>query len=184
MIYAIRHGESDANARGERNGWTHDMLTTKGIRQAKERAIDPKIKHIDHIYSSDLPRAYNTATEIDDVLNIGITVDWRLREFSGPRDKWPEEIKQERDTKESWQEAFDRAKGYWKWVIQEGIDNVAIVTHGGFMIMLQYCLEYERFLGKEHFLDYMTNFNLSNAAVMEFDLYGQAKAKDLAFPEK
>lgn len=61
IIDAVRHGETDANARGEISGQLDAELTDKGIQQAKE--FEPT-ENYDLIITSPLKRAKRTAEEI------------------------------------------------------------------------------------------------------------------------
>lgn len=61
-LYLVRHGETDANARGIVQGWLDTELNQKGIAQATEAAKNFN-KPIDAIYASDLKRAKRTAQE-------------------------------------------------------------------------------------------------------------------------
>jgi len=63
-LYLIRHGESEANLRGIFASHLAYPLTPKGHEQAEQTALYLKNERIDRIYSSDLPRAYETAVHI------------------------------------------------------------------------------------------------------------------------
>ena len=70
-IYFVRHGESEANAA---KIFTHDpnakyKLTQKGIEQAKFTADFFKKIEIDKIYSSQILRAFQTASYIAELKN-------------------------------------------------------------------------------------------------------------------
>ena len=77
MIFLIRHGEDDTARLG---GWSDASLSPSGVEQAKRAG--EKIAHGDyqirHIFSSDLPRARETAELIAGRLGLGVTL---LREF-------------------------------------------------------------------------------------------------------
>jgi broad specificity phosphatase PhoE len=87
MIYFVRHGESEANVKKVFAGQRDDsLLTEKGKEQAKATAEEIKAEgiKIDHIVSSPLERAYETARIIADVLGIDhaeITIDERIQEY-------------------------------------------------------------------------------------------------------
>jgi broad specificity phosphatase PhoE len=82
-ILLIRHGESDWNVVGKRQGHSNiSSLTNRGRKQAK-RVASLLIDHgetIDALYSSDLTRAYSTAHEIADVFGLSVITDSELRE--------------------------------------------------------------------------------------------------------
>jgi 2,3-bisphosphoglycerate-dependent phosphoglycerate mutase len=79
-IALIRHGETAWNIEHRMQGQEDSPLTALGLRQAEclgQRLAD---EPIDRLYSSDLPRAYNTAREIGDPHRLEPLVDAALRE--------------------------------------------------------------------------------------------------------
>lgn len=74
-IYLARHGQNLDNANGILNGHRDKPLTDKGIAQAYEVAgkIAESNLHFDHIYSSPLKRAHQTAEIICDSLDGSLT---------------------------------------------------------------------------------------------------------------
>lgn len=80
-IYLIRHGQSKANEKNLFLGHGDLDLTDVGIEQAKKTAEYLKTVNADVIYSSDLLRAYNTAKQTANVLNLPIVRDKELREI-------------------------------------------------------------------------------------------------------
>ncbi len=60
-LLITRHGETKENVKGIVQGHLHGNLTEKGIHQAEKLALRLKNEKIDHIYSSDLRRAADTA---------------------------------------------------------------------------------------------------------------------------
>ena len=60
-IYVLRHGETDWNQQGRVQGSTDNALNAKGLEQAA--AVASQLAHVpvDHIYSSGLTRAIQTA---------------------------------------------------------------------------------------------------------------------------
>jgi broad specificity phosphatase PhoE len=71
-LILVRHGEADHLVDGSGGGWVDTQLTELGRKQSrrigqriKERVKDRPLK----IYSSDLSRAYETATIIGEILN-------------------------------------------------------------------------------------------------------------------
>ncbi len=63
-LLIVRHGETVANTKGQIQGQTQGRLTKKGLAQAKLVARKLKNRKIDAIFSSDLKRARDTASEI------------------------------------------------------------------------------------------------------------------------
>lgn len=61
ILYAIRHGESLANATAAHAGWAQVPLTEKGIEQAKRTAALIQDVRFDKVITSDLLRAIQTA---------------------------------------------------------------------------------------------------------------------------
>jgi broad specificity phosphatase PhoE len=60
-IYVVRHGETDWNQQGRVQGSTDNSLNAKGLEQAAAVASQLGNISIDHIYSSGLTRAIQTA---------------------------------------------------------------------------------------------------------------------------
>ena len=60
-ITIVRHGETEWNKTGIQQGHLDSDLTLLGINQAKALAESLSMNKYDHLYSSDLGRAYNTA---------------------------------------------------------------------------------------------------------------------------
>ena len=63
-LIIVRHGRTEENEAGILQGQLPGKLTKEGIEQAKKLALRLKTEKIDHIYSSDLARAADTAKEI------------------------------------------------------------------------------------------------------------------------
>ena len=84
-LIIVRHGESEANAKGisqgNRDEWLDTSLTEKGNKQAKAVAKRLKDEDIGVIISSDLKRAKQTAEEINKFHNVEIILDSRLRDM-------------------------------------------------------------------------------------------------------
>jgi probable phosphoglycerate mutase len=60
-IYVLRHGETDWNQQGRVQGSTDNALNAKGLEQAAAIASQLANVSVDHIYSSGLTRAIQTA---------------------------------------------------------------------------------------------------------------------------
>lgn len=147
-LYLVRHGESEWNKLKKIQGQIDIPLTEKGIEQAKligKRLIN---EGIEKIYTSDLKRAYDTASIIGKMLNIdviplkelreinfgiweGLTTDIIKSKFSKERELWlknPEMLKVE--GAESILELQLRAMNEINKIISNNnIDNVLIVSH-------------------------------------------------------
>lgn len=79
-LYIVRHGETEWNSIGKQQGHLDSPLTKRGVQQAAALSEGLVGKGIKHIYSSDLGRAFETATIINKKLNLIIKTDKRLRE--------------------------------------------------------------------------------------------------------
>lgn len=84
-LLLVRHGESEANLKDIFAGHYNADLTDRGREQAARTAEFIK-KHytVDAVYSSDLGRAYQTASPIADLFGVPITCKEGMREiFAG-----------------------------------------------------------------------------------------------------
>lgn len=80
-FYIFRHGETDYNKEKRWQGCGIDIpLNQTGILQAQELAKHLEGKGIEHIYSSNLKRALQTAQIVAERLKIGVDVIPDLRE--------------------------------------------------------------------------------------------------------
>jgi probable phosphoglycerate mutase len=80
-FYIVRHGQTNWNILGKTQGHGNSDLTESGESQARELA-DSMINYpIDHIYSSDLGRAVQTAQIIGKKINIEVEETKNLREM-------------------------------------------------------------------------------------------------------
>ena len=158
MIFLIRHGEDDNTRLG---GWSDAGLSLAGIEQVKlaaERIVRGNY-HIRHIFSSDLPRAKETADIIAEKLGIGVTF---LREFRESNNGDLAGISKERFQAEypglyysslDWDQRYPngesphqfycRVREAWE-IFKNKADslngNVLLVTHGG-VIDVILCIE-------------------------------------------
>lgn len=149
-VLLIRHGQTDWNIEGRWQGCLPVPLNDIGHAQARALADYLKHRPIRAIYSSDLPRALETAAYIGNVLGVQPIPDKRLREFSlgvfegRRRDElialYPEEWNAFRTEDmeyvvpngESRRALQDRMWAAWQDIIANGSGpEVAIVTHGG-----------------------------------------------------
>lgn len=154
-VLLIRHGQTDWNVDGRWQGTLPVGLNEIGRAQAKALAEYLAQHKIGSIYTSDLPRAFDTAQAIGDVVGVIPQPDIRLQEFNLGifQGLTREEIK-ERYAKEF----RDFEANYWDYVVAKGesrrdLQNrayavfqdilshavgpeVAIVSHGGTIRML------------------------------------------------
>lgn len=81
-LYLIRHGESEANKIDAFAGHSQFNLTEQGRAQAQKAAEYLATLHVDAIYASDLPRAYQTAEPTAKRLGMEIITSKALREIN------------------------------------------------------------------------------------------------------
>jgi broad specificity phosphatase PhoE len=81
-ILLIRHGQSEGNAERRFGGHTPAPLSALGHRQAEATARALSLEAITAIYSSDLPRAVQTAAPLARALNLELTRNPAFRERS------------------------------------------------------------------------------------------------------
>ncbi|MSP38501.1 MAG: histidine phosphatase family protein [Deltaproteobacteria bacterium] len=79
-IIIVRHGQTEWNVRGIRQGYLDSRLTDRGLAQAKALGQRLAREKFTALYSSDLGRAMQTAQEIANVTGHNIHTDARLRE--------------------------------------------------------------------------------------------------------
>ena len=81
-VVIIRHGQSQGNAEGRFGGHTDTPLSPRGHRQAEATARALASENFDVIYSSDLPRAIETATPLAKLSGAPLETTEALRERS------------------------------------------------------------------------------------------------------
>jgi probable phosphoglycerate mutase len=80
QIIIVRHGQTEWNIKGIRQGHLDSPLTGRGLAQAKALGQRLAREKFSALYSSDLGRAVETAKEIVSVTGHQIVTDARLRE--------------------------------------------------------------------------------------------------------
>jgi probable phosphoglycerate mutase len=150
QVIIVRHGQTQWNQRGIRQGHLDSDLTTKGIAQAKALGIRLAREHFTMLYSSDLGRAVHTARIIAASTGHEIMTDARLRErhlgiFQGLdgaeiKAKYPEEYRLHRTVGpdyvipegESVRQQVARNVAYLTEIATtHGGQTIVVVTHGG-----------------------------------------------------
>jgi probable phosphoglycerate mutase len=81
-VLLIRHGQSEGNAERRFGGHTDTPLSARGRRQAKATARALALEQFNAIYSSDLPRAIETATPLAKLTRVPLQTTDALRERS------------------------------------------------------------------------------------------------------
>jgi broad specificity phosphatase PhoE len=154
-ILLIRHGQSEGNAEGRFGGHTATPLSPRGRRQAEATARALAAEKISAIYSSDLPRAVETALPLARLkgLNVEKTEAFRERSvgvmegltFEEAAAQHPEQYAAliRRDFEhvilggESYRQMLDRAERYLDRIIEQHTGGqVAVFSHTGTICIL------------------------------------------------
>ena len=147
-IYLIRHGQTTGDIAGLYGGTYDDHLSAKGLKQAKELALDLRNKNIEIIYSSPYNRAKDTAESLAKTLKCPIKIKEDLRErnvygfMSGEskekmKEKFPEEFAKAQNYRltvrggEEYADFKKRILAVIDEIVKEKYDTVAVVSHGG-----------------------------------------------------
>lgn len=154
LLSIVRHGESEANTRGEWHGTSDGPLSPHGHRQAG--ALAERVADIDHVYASPLERARATAEPLAAAHSVPLDIDEGLIEMdlgawermtgdeivrSFP-DEWAAVFDRGRDqpwggTGETFAEASERARSTLDAIAQRHPgQRVAVVTHGMLILSL------------------------------------------------
>jgi 2,3-bisphosphoglycerate-dependent phosphoglycerate mutase len=150
QIIMVRHGQTQWNLKGIRQGHLDSALTENGIVQAKALAERLQRERFTALYSSDLGRAVETAEFISAVTGHMIVTDARLRErhlgifqgLSGEeiKQQFPEEYTLHRSLGpdyvipggESARQQVERNVGCLNEIAEKHAGaQVVVVTHGG-----------------------------------------------------
>lgn len=154
-VIVVRHGETEWNTEGRRQGHLDSTLTAKGRAQAEALAQRFTAESCSAIYSSDLGRAYETARAIAETTGHEVVCDARLRErhlgiFQGLdgaeiRKRYPMEYEEHRNggadhavpSGESFRQQTERNMGCLEELGRrhEG-EIIMVVTHGGVLSAL------------------------------------------------
>lgn len=159
ICYLIRHGKDDTSVRG---GWSNSPLTSEGVTQAEQLASDLQKAgktDIAVIYSSDLPRALQTANILSAALSVPVIELPDFREANNgilagmdnhaaserfPGLYWSTlDWDQPYPDGESPCQFYHRIAGAWrnlKSTLRGTEHNVALVTHGGVLNVIR-CIE-------------------------------------------
>jgi probable phosphoglycerate mutase len=149
-VIIVRHGQTEWNIAGIRQGHLDSRLTPRGVLQAKSLAQRLAREKFHAIYSSDLGRAVQTALAIADVTGHEVITDPRLRErhlgiFQGLNGdqiqaSYPEERRQLRSIGpdyvipggESMRQQVERNVACLNELAQKHRgETIVVVTHGG-----------------------------------------------------
>lgn len=150
QLIIVRHGQTEWNIAGIRQGHLDSRLTERGMAQAKALAQRLARERFSALYSSDLGRAVQTAMAIADLTGHEIVTDPRLRErhlgiFQGLNgneilEKYPEERRMLRTLGpdyvipggESMKQQVERNVAYLNDLAHKHVgETIVVVTHGG-----------------------------------------------------
>lgn len=147
-LYLVRHGQTVCNAENRFSGWNDTPLNDIGKKQAQELSKRLKDIKFEAVYSSDLSRAYETATAVSNESDIilfeqlrevnfgrwcGLNKEEIQLQFSDEWKSWSQDWQNYKITDgETAQEAMIRANICIDEIIgRHKKGNVLIVAHGG-----------------------------------------------------
>jgi broad specificity phosphatase PhoE len=82
ILYLMRHGQTDWNAKERMQGVSDRPLSELGIIQARQSAEKLAVEMIETVYASDLKRAKKTAEIVSAILDLPLHYTKRLREMN------------------------------------------------------------------------------------------------------
>jgi broad specificity phosphatase PhoE len=154
-VVIIRHGQSQGNAEGRFGGHTDTPLSPRGRRQADATAKALASERFSAIYSSDLPRAIETASPLAKLTGVKLITTDALRErsvgvmegltFEEAAEQYPEQYQAllHRDFEhvlaggESYRQTLDRASRQLDEAIEQHKGGrIALFAHTGTICIL------------------------------------------------
>jgi probable phosphoglycerate mutase len=154
-VLLIRHGQSEGNAAGRFGGHTATPLSAKGREQAEKTARALAGESFSAIYTSDLPRAVETATPLAELTGLDLRITDAFRErsvgvmegltFEEAAEQHPEQygalLRRDLDHVllggESYRQLLDRASRKLDESIEDNKGGrIAIYTHTGTICIL------------------------------------------------
>jgi broad specificity phosphatase PhoE len=154
-VVIIRHGQSQGNAEGRFGGHTDTPLSPRGRKQAQATAKALASERFSAIYSSDLPRAIETASPLAKLVGVPLETTDALRErsvgvmegltFEEAADQHPEQYQAllRRDFEhvlvggESYRQTLDRASRQLDEAIEQHRGGrIALFAHTGTICIL------------------------------------------------
>ena len=152
-VLLVRHGETLWNRRNRVQGWAPTRLTDRGREQAAALGSFLAAEYdVDRLYSSDLPRARETAERVGRAAGLDVTAEsaWRERDFGHlqgltkatlddrhPRFRvsqvGPSAVEELPESGERLLDMRDRVLTRWRRLVADVApdDTVAVVAHGG-----------------------------------------------------
>lgn len=178
-LILVRHGQTIANQKHLLQGASDGALTPQGIAEAERLGLHLRNSSIDHVISSDLVRAYDTAQAIARHHNLEVEKTTLVREWDcGVWDgRTAEEFLDMLDRTgmpvsafspeggETLEQVKGRAEAFLsKLMAQNSAKTVVVCSHGDFMRMLLVCLLGIEIDQANHFF-----FNNSSYSLFEYD---------------
>lgn len=156
-LYLVRHGQTDWNIEGRKQGQVDIPLNATGVHQAELLRDQIKNQTFDLCFSSPLTRAYETAKIITAGKNLEIRLDDRLKERSfgefegkigllkdllGGTDDFDRELNISTGGLEPINNLIARAESFLADLKQNYPKDakVLIVSHGGFLRVFYFCI--------------------------------------------
>ncbi len=149
-LFLIRHGQSGGNVDGRFGGHSDTALSELGVAQAGATAKHLASERIDALYSSDLPRAVQTAEPLAELTGLELNKTYAFRErhvgvlegltFGESKDQYPDDYYAlvNRDINhvitegESYRQLLQRGTGALSEILRTySGKNVAIYSHTG-----------------------------------------------------
>lgn len=194
-LYLVRHGQSAGNAEGRFGGHGPTPLSELGTQQAALTAHSLAKEKINVIYSSDLPRAVQTAEPLAKLLNIEInpTKDFRERHvgvlegltFDEAKAQFPKdyfalvnrEVAHIITSGESYRQLLDRTTQTLKNILRKHRgEKIAVFAHTGTICFITLHL-----LGAIHRRTHNTPWLVtSNCGINRFEFRGRNNMRVLA----
>ena len=195
ILYLIRHGKTDAHLENRRQSPT-TPLGELGKKQAEALAEKMNLSKIDHLYSSDWPRAIQTAEALS--ARSGLPIE--IHPFVHEMQKSPmlDDIFDDSETNRQYQAGIkEHALNFdWKFnnegeslnetiaraakvidflVSEHNNDTVAIVTHGTFTAVLVSLMILGADFDKEAFKRLFMSLAIHNTGVSSFEYNPKTK---------
>lgn len=177
-LIVIRHGQTIWNSERRMQGHTDTELSALGRAQAHALALRMQTHAFDHLYSSDLSRAHDTARAIATLTGHRIRIDTRLRErgfgiFEGlnreeMESRHPHEYARFRDRDpdyavpggESPRAFYERSLACFQDLVERHRGERIVAVAHGLLLDTLYRVVHGLGLGKRHQLD-LTNASLN-----------------------
>lgn len=189
-LYLVRHGEAEGNAKNMLMGQSDPALTEAGKKDAKKLGEKLRSVEFDKIYSSDLRRAFETASIIYSVLNstpdlekteelceidLGDCCGMESERFS---EKYPgskDDVDFCFPNGESYKGFFSRIKYFLNMIAGEhDHENVLIVAHEGVIKAIEYhfgCFEFCDHAKIKIPYDYVGRFMIDRGILCKKEIY-------------